>query len=223
MSARAPREPRKLPPGRHGIPANQVADDQRGRILAAVNACVGETGYARATVEDFLGHAGVSRKTFYQHFANKEAAYLAAYDDLAEQVVTAAQKAYSAQDDFVSSAREALRSTLHELSIDPAAAVTCIVEVFAAGTAALERRAEIIRRLTELISDRTEDLPQTAPGRSFTAETVVGALLEVLYNRVRRGEAEQLPELLPDLLYCVTAPFVGHERAAEQRAEARGA
>ncbi|MFC7342816.1 TetR/AcrR family transcriptional regulator [Saccharopolyspora griseoalba] len=223
MSARASRERRKLPPGRHGIPADEVASDQRARILAAVTASVGESGYAKSTVEDFLGRAGVSRKTFYQHFANKEAAFLATYDDLAERVVAAAQKAYASQPDFVASAREALAGALRELAADPHAAALGIVEVFAAGPAALERRSEIIGRLTELITEQTEDLPNTAPGPNFTAETVIGAVLEVLYNRVRRGEAARLPELLPDLLYCVLAPFVGHERAAEERAAALAA
>ncbi|GAA2359980.1 hypothetical protein GCM10009854_43640 [Saccharopolyspora halophila] len=217
MSARVPREPRKLPPGRHGIPADEVAGDQRGRILAAVVSCVGESGYAKATVEDFIGRAGVSRKTFYQHFANREAAFLAAYDEVAERVTSAAQKAYSAQDDLVASARAALECTLRELAADPDAAVLGIVEVFAAGPKALERRSEILGRLTDLMTEQTKDLPESAPGPNFTAEVVVGAVLEVLYNRVRRGEARQLPELLPDLLYCAIAPFVGHDRAAEER------
>lgn len=221
MGARDPRDQRKLPPGRHGIPAEQVADDQRARILAAVVAAVGERGYADATVEDFTGRAGVSRKTFYQHFGNKQAAFLTAYDQVAERVVTAIRTAYSAHDDYVASARDALECTLRELAADPDAAVLGIVEVFAAGPEALRRRGEIIRKLTELITEQTRDLPQAAPGASFTAETIVGAVLEVLYNRVQRGEAGDLPDLLPDLLYCVIAPFLGHDRATEERAKAQ--
>ncbi|WP_158628659.1 TetR/AcrR family transcriptional regulator [Saccharopolyspora rhizosphaerae] len=219
MGATAPRAPRKLPPGRHGIPADQVAEDQRGRILAAVVTAVGERGYGGATVEDFTSRAAVSRKTFYQHFANKQAAFLAAYDETADRVVSALRNAYSAHADYVASARDALECTLRELAADPDAAVLGVVEVFAAGPEALRRRGEIIRTLTELITEHTRDLPQAAPGASFTAETIVGAVLEVLHNRVQRGEARQLPDLLPDLLYCVIAPFLGHERATEERAK----
>ncbi|TWF94444.1 TetR/AcrR family transcriptional regulator [Saccharopolyspora dendranthemae] len=221
MGARDPRDQRKLPPGRHGIPADQVADDQRARILAAVVAAVGERGYAEATVEDFTGRAGVSRKTFYQHFANKNAAFLAAYDEIAERVVVVARTGYAAHDDYAASARAALERSLRELAADPDAAVLGVVEVFAAGPEALRRRSENIRGLTALITDRTRDLPQAAPGASFTAETIVGAVLEVVYNRVQRGEAAQLPDLVPDLLYCVVAPFFGHERATEERANAQ--
>ncbi|WP_406688254.1 TetR/AcrR family transcriptional regulator [Saccharopolyspora sp. ID03-671] len=220
MGAKAPRAQRRLPPGRHGIPAEQVAGDQRERILAAATAAVGERGYADATVEDFISRAGVSRKTFYQHFANKQAAFLAAYDQVAERVVGAVREAYTAHDDYVTSARDALECTLRELAVDPDAAMLGIVEIFAAGPEALRRRSAIIGALTELITEQTRDLPQAAPGASFTAETIVGAVLEVLYNRVQRGEADRLPDLLPDLLYCVVAPFLGHARATEERAKA---
>jgi AcrR family transcriptional regulator len=221
VGARVPRDQRKLPPGRHGIPADQVADDQRGRILDAVVTAVGRRGYADATVEDFVSGAGVSRKTFYQHFANKQVAFLAAFDGVANRLVTAVHAAYSAHEDYVSSAREALESTLRELAADPDAAALGIVEVFAAGPEALRRRGEIISSLTEVITEQTRNFPQTALGASFTAETIVGAVLEVLYNRVQRGEAEQLPELLPDLLFCVVAPFIGEQRATEERAKAQ--
>ena len=199
-----------------------MAEDQRGRILGAVVTAVGLRGYAAATVEDFVSGAGVSRKTFYQHFANKQVAFLAALDDVADRLVAAlCTNAYSAHEDYVSSAREALESTLRELAADPDAAVLGMVEVFAAGPEVLRRRGEIIRSLTEVITEQTRNFPQTALGASFTAETIVGAVLEVLYNRVQRGEAEQLPELLPDLLFCVVAPFIGEERATEERAKAQ--
>lgn len=219
MSPQA-RDSQKLPPGRHGISAGEVVENQRLRIFAAVAASVSSAGYGKTTVEDVISRAGVSRKTFYQHFSNKEDAFLAAYDHAAERVLSSVQEAYSAHGDYVSSARDALERCLDELAADPDVATMGLVEIFAAGPKALERRSDILRRLTELITEHTSDLPPTALGSSLTAETIVGGVLEVIYNRVQRGEVRQLPDLLPDLLYCVVAPFLGHERATEERAKA---
>lgn len=217
MSPQA-RDSQKLPPGRHGISAGEVVENQRLRILAAVAASVSSAGYSKTTVEDVISRAGVSRKTFYQHFSNKEDAFLAAYDHAAERVLSSVQEAYSAHGGYVSSARAALERCLDELAADPDVARMGLVEIFAAGPKALERRSDILRRLTELITEHTSDLPSTL-GSSLTAETILGGVLEVIYNRVQRGEARQLPDLLPDLLYCVVAPFLGHERATEERAK----
>lgn len=215
-----PRSPRQLPPGRHGLAAQDVASNQRERILAALAASVSSAGYVKATVEDIISRAGVSRKTFYQHFSNKEEAFLAAYDEAAERVASEIEQAYARSSDFVSSSRNALRSALNALAARPDAAMLGVVEVLAAGPKALERRNAILYRLTRLITEHTTDLPQTPMGSHLTAETVVGGILEVIYNRVQRGETSQLPQYLPDLLYCVLAPFVGREEASTQRARA---
>ena len=58
--------------------------NQRERMLAAVVEVVGQVGYASMTVSDVISRAGVSRRTFYEHFANKEDVFLAAYDHVVE-------------------------------------------------------------------------------------------------------------------------------------------
>lgn len=215
-----PRGPHRLPPGRHGIPADQVAANQRERILAALAERVGSAGYAKMTVEEIIQRAGVSRRTFYQHFPNKEEAFLAAYDEAARRIIGQIELAYSSHSDFVASARAALECCLEELAGSPDIAMMGIVEIFSAGPKALERRNAILRRLTGLLAEHTGDLPPSPLGPSLAAETIVGGVLEVIYNRVQRHETGKLPELLPDLLYCVLSPFLGHERAAAEREKA---
>src|SRR6516164_3645667 len=79
--AEAPRRrPPQLPSGRHGLLRSFVAANQRERILSAVAEAVAELGYAEMSVEAVITRAGVSRRTFYEHFKNKEDAFLAAYD-----------------------------------------------------------------------------------------------------------------------------------------------
>jgi AcrR family transcriptional regulator len=69
----------RLPPGRHGLPRELVRRNQRERLIAGATKAVEERGFAKATVSDIVRHAGISRKTFYEHFANKEECLEIAY------------------------------------------------------------------------------------------------------------------------------------------------
>ena len=80
---------RQLPGGRHGLSPQDVADHQRQRIMDAVVQVTVEDGGAALTVQRVLAHAGISRKTFYDHFVNREAAVLATYRLVTEQLVAA--------------------------------------------------------------------------------------------------------------------------------------
>src|SRR4051794_13367497 len=71
---------RVLPRGRHAAPREVVAESQRERLLVAMADATAAKGYANVAVADVIERAGVSRRSFYEHFANKEDAFLAAYD-----------------------------------------------------------------------------------------------------------------------------------------------
>ena len=79
MRTRPPADP-PLPRGRHAAPREVVWESQRGRLLAAMAEVVAPKGYGAVAVRDVIARAGVSRKTFYEHFDNKEECFLAAYD-----------------------------------------------------------------------------------------------------------------------------------------------
>src|SRR3954447_2919900 len=71
--------PNRLPPGRHGIPANLVIEHQRRRLLVAMADALAEHGYAGVTTTHVSERAGVSTGTFYKHFGNLWDCVLAAY------------------------------------------------------------------------------------------------------------------------------------------------
>src|ERR1700752_5261293 len=71
------------------LPRDVVWRSQRGRLLAAMAAAVAVKGYAGVAVADVIAQAGVSRKTFYEHFDNKEECFLAAYDAGVELILDA--------------------------------------------------------------------------------------------------------------------------------------
>src|SRR5258708_3894882 len=88
------RLPQQLPSGRHGLLPSFVAANQRARILSAVAQAAAGLGYAEMNVEAVIARAGVSRRTFYEHFKNKEDAFLAAYDTVVRQQARQIRRAY---------------------------------------------------------------------------------------------------------------------------------
>ena len=86
----------RLPAGRHGLPREFIAQNQRERIITALVDTVAERGYNATTVAHITKAASVSRRTFYEHFADKEACFLAAYEMVADHIRDSMQVAAEA-------------------------------------------------------------------------------------------------------------------------------
>ena len=203
----------QLPPGRHGLSPSFVASNQRERIMAALAETVSERGYTDLTVEDIIARAGVSRRTFYDQFANKQEAFLAAYDEVTQQLMTNIGVAQSSATDFAEGVERALEAFLYYLAVEPAFAHMCIVDALGAGPAAIDRRNTILRVFMALFDRAAETLGERPP--PLTSETVVNAIHGVVYARIADDRTDELPALLPDLLYASLLPYLG-ERAAAQ-------
>jgi AcrR family transcriptional regulator len=164
--------PRSLPRGPHRLAREEVLASQRGRLLDAMAEVVALRGYGRATVADVIEHAGVSRKTFYEHFSDKEECFLAAYDAGVEVLMATMR----AGDDPVA-------AYLNTLAAEPAFARTFLIEIGAAGPRAIARRREVHDAFARLIGDRPEAL------------ACVGAINEVVIRAVSAGRTAALPAL----------------------------
>jgi AcrR family transcriptional regulator len=212
------RRPDQLPAGRHGLPREAVVRNQQQRILRAVIDVTSVAGYGEMSVEDIISTAGVSRRTFYDHYTNKEAAFLAAYDDAVGRLQDDVRAAFDSADDVIARTTASLTVLIDRLASDPAMAEMCVVEVLAAGSEAVARRDDTMRRLATLIDDGVALL--SGPANSLTAETIVGGIHEVIYARVLRGELDQLRDAIPDLVYAIFLPYAGPDGAAAARSSA---
>jgi AcrR family transcriptional regulator len=206
----------RLRPGRHKVPAAEVARQQRERLLAGMLDAVGTEGYVATTVADVLERAGVSRRTFYEHFSDKEDCFLHAYDHVTERTGVAASEAYNAQPDWRSGMRAGLDLFLRTLAAHPHYARACLVEILAVGPEGLRRRDRGIQPFLRLFDGGRGEAPPGTWIPDTVAETILGGLLEAISARIRRGESEQLPELLDEFVYWCLVPFVGPAEAARE-------
>jgi AcrR family transcriptional regulator len=215
------RLPHQLPSGRHGLPRSFVENNQRERILRAVVEVASETGYGALTVRDVIEGAGVSRRTFYDHFDNKEQAFLAAYHLVVGRLAVDVEEASSKGSTWCESIVFGLSTFLDQMARDPALAHLLVVEVLAAGPPALASRAAAMEAFRAFLEPGFDEAPEGLPVPALAAETAIGGAYEVVYSLILQGRTAELPALLPDLLQIVLLPFVGAQTAADQATAAR--
>jgi AcrR family transcriptional regulator len=199
----------QLPSGRHGLLRSFVAANQRERITAAVAPAAADLGYAEMSVEAIVARAGVSRRTFYEHFRNKEDAFLAAYDDVVRQQARHIRRAYLGETTVQDRLHAGIRAYLEFTASQPDVARMCIVEVLAAGPRAMAKRTEAMQMFAEIIEDNIKELIPGCTRAALTAETIVGGIHEVVLSRVLGGRTDELPGLADELLAAVLMLNVG--------------
>jgi len=211
--------PRRLPRGTHGLDRNVVEASQRGRLLEAVGRAVADKGYAAATIDDIVRGAGVSKKTFYEHFADKEGCFLAAYEAAAEELFRRVREAHRTSGEWVERTRAGIAAYLRWLAAEPALARVFLIEVAAAGPRAAEARERLRDRYAVLMRQLQEEARAQIPALPLLPEEVfhaaVAAVDELVVRRIRETTAEGLPELEPILLYLQVALLAGPQVAAE--------
>ena len=205
-----------LPSGRHGLSREYVLATQRARLIEAAIRVAGTDGYTAMTVSAVIARAGVSRKTFYALFADREACFLAAYDVLLERARIGVRDAAAQLDEAAWPERLAaiLGWGLEALAANPHAARVAFLEVLAAGPEALNRRDNALHELARLLEPGYEAAPADVDIPRLMPEAIAGALYEIVRARVAAARTAELPTLLPGLLYCALAPFLGPAAAA---------
>jgi AcrR family transcriptional regulator len=203
------RRPHQLPSGRHGLLRSFVAANQRERIMAAVAPAAAELGYTEMSVEAIVARAGVSRRTFYEHFKNKEDAFLAAYDAVVREQARHIRRAYFGATTVQDRLRAGIRAYLEFTARQPDVARMCIVEVLAAGPRAMAKRGDAMRLFADIIEDNINELLPGCRRAALTAETIVGGIHEVVLSRVLANRVDELPALADDLLATILMLDVG--------------
>ncbi len=195
----------RLPRGPHSLSREQVAANQRTRIGIAMLESVGEQGYVASTVSDVVARAGVSRKAFYQHFANKEECFLATYDSIVEEGRRRVMHTFTEARGGGDRIEVAIRALFLTAMENPDALRLAVTEITAVGPAGVERRERAIAGYGALINEGLR--PETgAAGRppsgtlpDTTLRAVVGGLNRVLVACLNGGRSTRPLDLVPDL------------------------
>jgi AcrR family transcriptional regulator len=206
----------RLRPGPNGLPRGQVTEIQRSRMLAAAVEAVDEVGYARMTVAQVISRARVSRKTFYDVFADREDCFLAAFEQAVTQAESLAREAYERESNWRDGVRSALAKLLIFMDAEPGLAKLVVVEALAAGDRVLERRAQALDELAGVVDQGRFLTNATREPPEVTAEGIVGGVFAVIHTRLLEGGKEPLTDLLGSLMSMVVLPYLGARAASRE-------
>ncbi|MGH2878904.1 MAG: hypothetical protein ACRDK4_04760 [Solirubrobacteraceae bacterium] len=187
-------------------------------------------GTSSVTVARVIARARVSRRLFYELFADVEDCLLATFDWGVEQARAVALEACRDEHEWLEQVRVGLASLLRFFDRQPLLAQLCIVHAAGGGRRVLERRSAVIDELCAVVdAGRALSGDRRVPGQ-VVAEGVVGAVLAVLYARVlahedapsvgapRHEQATTLIDLQGELMSMIVLPYLG-ARAAEAELE----
>ena len=203
---------------RADLERKRVAEIQRARILSAMVDLTHEQGAERVTVAHVVARAGVSRRTFYELFDDREACLLAALNEALERIADAVLPAYRGERGWSERIGSGLTAMLEFFDSEPSTAALCVVDALAAGPEALERRARVIDTLVGAVDRGRREAAAPAGLNRVTAEGVVGAVLGVLYTRLREPRPKSLIGLRGRLMSMIVLPYLGPEAAAVELA-----
>jgi AcrR family transcriptional regulator len=199
----------ELPRGPHGLARELVAGSQRQRLVNALIAHVGEHGYAATSVADVVARAGVSRKTFYEHFRDKEDCFLAAYQIGKEALLArlvAAVADSPADADPAGQLRAAIHAYLDFFASESSFAASFMLEAAAAGPASVELRSGCRRDFIELTRAwYAAAHPDGAPPAAYAFAAAAGAADSLILDHIRDHGAASLLEIEPAVMHCYVA------------------
>jgi AcrR family transcriptional regulator len=210
-AGRSANDHKGLPRGPQALPREEVAAHQRERLVEAMVQAVNERGVMATTISDLVARAGISRRTFYEHFENKEACLLATYDTVVEQE---ALRLLSLPNSgrWLGRLETIIRALFDAIAERPDAARLICVEMGASGAAGVQRWAEGAGRFERFVSAGFEQAPGDGTIPDPVARAFVGAVRKIVYSRVREERSKkslkaEFSRLVPGLMEWIAGYY----------------
>lgn len=212
-----PPELARLPPGRHGLPREFVAHNQRERLIAGIAEAIAENGYSGTTIAHITRAAAVSRRTFYEHFPSKDDCFVAAYEAVMGELQERVSEAFEAEEDWPQAIKAGIAAMLEFLASEPNLARLCMVEALVAGPVVVERYDAAIQSFVPYFREGREGRSPEVLSRlsPTTEEALVGGMVSLISRRIIAGKTAKLEELLPDLVEFTLTPYLGSAEASK--------
>ncbi len=207
----------KLPPTR-----DEIAADQRRRILDATVELVAKRGYRDVSVEALTRRARVSHPTFRKHFSGLEECLLAAFDRAVERATVRIRAALDADAGrpWAETVVAAIAGLFGLIAAHPAEARLCLVETLGAGPTVMEHYEAGLSSLEPLLLRGRDLNPRGVELPDTLENTLVGGVLWIAYRRLVVGAAAELPALVPEAAELVLTPYVGEAEAVRVATDA---
>ncbi len=199
------------------LPRTRVGEIQRSRLMAGAVAAIDELGYPRATVGRITGRARVSRRTFYQMFANRDECFAAVLDEVVATVGAELAAAGLEGLPWRERVRAGVWRILAFFDREPALARVCVVQALRAGPLVLERREALLAQLAGVVDEGREEGARGEGLTALTAEGLVGAAFAIVYPRLSHRDGEPLTGLLGELMAMIVLPYLGPAVARRER------
>ena len=199
-----------------GAGGQRVADIQRSRLLAAGVRAVDELGWANTTVADIVARSRISRRTFYETFANREECLAAVLEDILGVIAGELADAGLEGLEWRERVRQGLWVILAFFDREPVLARVCVVQALSGSLGVLARREEVLGRLAAVV-DEGRRSPRATRCTRLTAEGLVGAAFGIVYARLLKGQRQPLTGLLGELMGMIVLPYLGPAAARREQ------
>ena len=205
----------RAPQSYNGVARAQVADLQRARMLAAMFDVATEKGAANVSVAHVVERSGVSRRTFYEAFTDREDCFLAAFEEALGFASERVLPAYHSGSSWRERIRSSLIAFLSFLDDEPVVGRLLVAESLGGGPRTLKRRARLLTQITKVVDEGRNEPKATTPA-PLTAEGVIGGALSVIHTRLIEPGHTPLVELTNPLMSMVVLPFMGSATARRE-------
>jgi AcrR family transcriptional regulator len=191
-------------------------DSRRQRLLDSIASCAASKGFGATTISEIVEGAGVSRATFYEMFEDKEDCLAAAMDLALAEAAARIVAVHSAEKPWATNVRRSAAAFLELLAEQPAWARMALVEAPASGGRAAELYTSA-KQVAAALLDRGREGPlASVQVPSSATRAALSAAESLIVAQILAGNAERLAELLPDIVYITTIPYLGREEALAQ-------
>jgi AcrR family transcriptional regulator len=196
-----------------------LVHSQRERILDAVAQLCAEKGYANVTLDEIAERAAVSLQAFYEHFTDKEDAFLVAYEVGHSKGLALVERVHDAAPDWPAAVRDGITALLEFLASEPAFTQMALVDALIATPRTAERSSKGMVRYAELLAPGLEEARDGSQPPAVTIEAIAGGIFELCLAYTVQGHVGELTELAPWVIYFALAPFIGTEKAGQVASE----
>jgi AcrR family transcriptional regulator/DNA-binding MarR family transcriptional regulator len=194
---------------------------QRRRLLLAMSEVLAEHGYEDASIGRVCKRAGVSRRTFYEIFHDRDECLLVTFDAAVERLAEPVLAVWEGDGSWRERTRGALGALLEQLDAEPAAARVCVVETLKGGTSVMERRARVLGVLVGAVEQGRDEAKPGSEPPPLAGQGVVGGVLSVLHARLIEaplsdGSRAPFSDLASALMAMIVQPYLGGAAARRE-------